>query len=1044
MSNTNNTSKASKTNEPSEAKSLSTEKEKWLLAFPGVNVAANPAQAASPTSEGKQPTAPVLDPDAAFLSDMAQRKDVLAQVSKQMQEIVPDLKGAFSFEITTRDGETLPALAESGTSLNEADRTEWEGKIPEKNRKKIEEAMPRIEKIAAVMSAQKSVATKKALFTRDEVADAVWTPLVRLRIIPETVVPHDYSQVAIMIEKTNEQYKKQVEQLKKTGKLTPPTNTIKVVTAVSKEMIKMVTDGLKIAGPEGLDYLSGGAIKDMENIVTVTKAVVNEIEKIDGLPPETSMTNVVAAITQAILEIGAASVKVALTEDIAKSDKKALTDIKNISSVASVVTGETATVIDSFSSESKIKIVEAITQALLKTGAAAAKVSGPNDFKVLDEKEAALLTDVCEAASIVVPEVDKLVENIIDAKWKEIFSTSFPLVANLLGSKLTEGLIRKKYSKKTEKKETGKKEADATTEMIVKCVQKSCTAVKLAGKTFDAAYSDKGLGDALTEMLGSALSAGIGCAYGEKLGKKIKAECPRCILNKKEEFEGEAYIETIGKWVVLCCNTAVNSIADSKLEVNAGALAKKFEELQNEKKIQMREQTNIFLNAADASSIDKLIAKIEKDRKVFDTAMKISKGGIDIAAKLFAPYGMYSLALEFMQSCEESLIRVTEIRKWLAAQESFAKAQSPLVSSAYNQVKNLGAQITKHAVDATLKAVQLVGNVMQFAVGTPIAAIGKAVEGAAKVAAIGVDASFSVYNTVQLERGWAATEAAFRDPKNRRLALQARAKNPTLAKYSIAWGALEKKDPLARSLMKKIGLTEASLERTDTDVHKVVKYLETLYNEDSKLYRECASAFDGIPASPELTPESWQQVINACKNTKEFLVTPSPESVPQIKAALIALDSVPRDRDATEWVAFHKRLGEKASGRFNVFALDTAAERRPKTIVKVYKEIVAELKKMEKISERVALLTTQLGKFLGKLATIKVENKNKETPHSDSEVDAAKKNLGKYFSALSTEAKGIAELFDDRAAEIKSTIRKVAAKVKVLSEKRNPNPTNKT
>ncbi|HMC16881.1 MAG TPA: hypothetical protein VKI18_14680, partial [Albitalea sp.] len=104
---------------------------------------------------------------------------------------------------------------------------------------------------------------------------------------------------------------------------------------------------------------------------------------------------------------------------------------------------------------------------------------------------------------------------------------------------------------------------------------------------------------------------------------------------------------------------------------------------------------------------------------------------------------------------------------------------------------------------------------------------------------------------------------------NRRLGLKARALNPTLAKYGIAWGAVIKKDPLARNALAACRLNEATLENDDANVDKVVDYLERFYSDDDKLYREIEEAAKWMPTDIELTALSWTQVKQAAiKNAK--------------------------------------------------------------------------------------------------------------------------------------------------------------------------------
>ncbi|WP_198938007.1 hypothetical protein, partial [Pelomonas sp. KK5] len=113
-------------------------------------------------------------------------------------------------------------------------------------------------------------------------------------------------------------------------------------------------------------------------------------------------------------------------------------------------------------------------------------------------------------------------------------------------------------------------------------------------------------------------------------------------------------------------------------------------------------------------------------------------------------------------------------------------------------------------------------------------------------------------NKYDVEAGWKATKKALANPANRRMGLEARQLNPTLAKYSLAWGAVVLKDPLARGAMKACGLTEASLNDEKADTHKVVKYLEVFYEDDVSIYRDNSEELPKwVPAEIELTLTCW-------------------------------------------------------------------------------------------------------------------------------------------------------------------------------------------
>ncbi len=51
-------------------------------------------------------------------------------------------------------------------------------------------------------------------------------------------------------------------------------------------------------------------------------------------------------------------------------------------------------------------------------------------------------------------------------------------------------------------------------------------------------------------------------------------------------------------------------------------------------------------------------------------------------------------------------------------------------------------------------------------------------------------------------------------------------KNPTLAKYGIAYGALEMGDPIAKETLRQCGLNDMTLANENTNAERVVNYLE--------------------------------------------------------------------------------------------------------------------------------------------------------------------------------------------------------------------------
>ena len=141
-----------------------------------------------------------------------------------------------------------------------------------------------------------------------------------------------------------------------------------------------------------------------------------------------------------------------------------------------------------------------------------------------------------------------------------------------------------------------------------------------------------------------------------------------------------------------------------------------------------------------------------------------------------------------------------------------------------------------------------------------------------------------------------------RNPKNRQLGLEARKLNPSLAKFSIAWGAVVLKDPLARDAMRSCGLTEASLKNDNTDVNKVVQYLETFYEDDKSLYRDSKEKVpDWVPADAEVTLK-WSKLRLAIVTPKLQL-----QNAGMLEGLLGQLMTIEEESDKTSDAVTHEK-----------------------------------------------------------------------------------------------------------------------------------------
>ncbi|MFT5681321.1 MAG: hypothetical protein ACI8RZ_002227 [Myxococcota bacterium] len=147
--------------------------------------------------------------------------------------------------------------------------------------------------------------------------------------------------------------------------------------------------------------------------------------------------------------------------------------------------------------------------------------------------------------------------------------------------------------------------------------------------------------------------------------------------------------------------------------------------------------------------------------------------------------------------------------------------------------------------------------------GTPVQSIATVIDKGLSMAVSLEELIFKIYEQAKLEKAWKITKRALDNPENRKANLIARRQNPTLAKYSIAYGAVVVKDVVAVSAMNRIGLSRETLAQKDANVGAVKEYLALLYSDDIKVKRRYVPQKGWAAKLPPstLTPRSWMLTV---------------------------------------------------------------------------------------------------------------------------------------------------------------------------------------
>ncbi len=305
--------------------------------------------------------------------------------------------------------------------------------------------------------------------------------------------------------------------------------------------------------------------------------------------------------------------------------------------------------------------------------------------------------------------------------------------------------------------------------------------------------------------------------------------------------------------------------------------------------------------ASDAVSVAALLSQLAKDRLLIQVAAALAKWGAKkLAEKFFAPLEAVGAGIRFIEAVVQASKRMTALNAWAANVRDARSAQSAYSAAAQNFVGNERERVSHYSIVAALELAEMLGAIAECSVVGAV--VGYVVTTGAAAGASAERKLYMRYKEADLERAWKTTAKSLADPTNRRLALEVRRLNPTLAKYCIAYGAIAKRDAIARSCLSACNLDESSLNHPDSGVEEIQHYLEVLYSDDNVVLKKIATEA-WVPSPITVVLKTWGAAISRGVKLGGLLRTPTPV----IEGAL--LDVMGRRK------AFQQAPGEESAER---------------------------------------------------------------------------------------------------------------------------------
>ncbi len=300
---------------------------------------------------------------------------------------------------------------------------------------------------------------------------------------------------------------------------------------------------------------------------------------------------------------------------------------------------------------------------------------------------------------------------------------------------------------------------------------------------------------------------------------------------------------------------------------------------------------------AEQKSIEKLIEGMEKDRQTLELVAKIGSGlsslgsntvGIAnwatdkltdvVAGEIVGPLKAAQLVMQLSVNVIKAAGRMSLLMKFQQDLARSKTAVSSLTSTIQGFLDNKKEQITFRTIEDALIGVQAAGAILGSIPEPHAMAIGKTLGLVASAAQEVRKISEMAYNDKKLSEAWGKTKAAMENPRDRGLGLSALRLNPTLGMHAVAWAGMEKRppDPIARMFLDSVGLNEQTLAVSGTEA-KVRKYLETLLNEDRKMIDPSKINVDWAPDSYALTTKDWFMISSRAQTVAPTKLRSGPE-----------------------------------------------------------------------------------------------------------------------------------------------------------------------
>lgn len=732
------------------------------------------------------------------------------------------------------------------------------------------------------------VSKRERLFTDDEIQEELYTPLVRELVVPETLIAPKFSATQKMIDGSNSYYLKECQDK---GKRTP-----RSAAAIAKGTIALASS------------ITSTVIGALAPVSPGQEAVVarNKISKQDAAKAK-AMTEGIAALLTGAVDVVDQLDDLRNSGDFSEAGYKAVMD--NVAlGIGKLISGCTGDM------NKGLAVTDSIVAATTASSAIAQFVNWRKTGG--DPPISGILKTIGESlASSFNAKSDLTADASTSTAWAQagaIVAASFTTAAKAQEKHLLNSIRKGDWKSAFEVLSAAGTQASIAVPMVMRFIAQ-CNAIdgvdpekpnQTAEEKLEKQFQDQQkLLKTCTDLATNVDKLGTSV---ESLGKEAGAA-----LAERFKLEGKPIGAAESALAAIEAKFAERQ-AEAK-QAEEAAQAVELESIQSTLDAERKVFQDSLLclgstspDDAEYKSIAKLIAQLDRDRAIWDgltalfgAGLGVASAAIKVAAAVVPVLKIAGQYVKYIANLKAAADRLTAFLEWKESRRDAVSAVSPYATSVENFCANQDSQFTHYTIQTAANAIQAL-----LAVGemTPLAPAFTIAGGTVAAAAASEELVYKFFKQRALSIAWNNTKEALepRNKGNRKMALLVREINPTLAKYTIAYGALIERSPIAITAMSRIGLDRETLTRAGDGVKAVKDYLEKLYVDDNVVLglMDVRPGQAKVPAAA-LNSRAWS-LSHLLWTEAEGLVTPNP---PAIIANLVLADKPLKSRAAKSGIA---------------------------------------------------------------------------------------------------------------------------------------------